>query len=61
MLVVRSLLLTVQAIHNGELVETNDILIGPLGVITALFDLIGLWPTDDQMVSVGQNFLPHPL
>eukprot|EP01045_Picozoa_sp_COSAG04_P033594 COSAG04_NODE_7014_length_1209_cov_1.650450_2_plen_232_part_00 len=61
MLVVRSLLLTVQAIHNGELVETNDILIGPLGVITAMFDLIGLWPTDDQMVSVGQNFLPHPL
>ena len=54
----RSLPLTVQACHNGELVETNDILIGPLGVVTALFDLIGQWPTGDKMISVGENFLP---
>ena len=35
---------TVTAMHMGDFGKTHDVVIGPLGVFTSIFDLIRLWP-----------------
>ncbi len=40
MQVVKSSLLALQALHNSELFVTHDMLIGVMGVVTAMMDCV---------------------
>jgi len=48
---------TVICMHMGDFGKTHDVIIGPLGVATSIFDLVRLWPGIGEVADVDSWIL----